>query len=103
MQVRPRRDALARDLEEGCRPECLFKFLEIGKAALLRRFRAQQRPEGSAVNGATGGVIPDGKDQGLDVGTPACFLLQVETAQTRSNEVLRAISDPLSCNLVHQA
>src|SRR5215472_14886825 len=101
MQVRTRRDTFARDLEEGSRPECLFKFLEISKAGLLGWFRTEQRPEGAAVNGAAGCAIPDREDQGLDVRTPACFLLQVETARPRPNGLIRrkisqAVTSPIS-------
>src|SRR6185312_8351224 len=92
MQICTRRDAFARDLEAGRRPKCLLKLREICKAGLLRRFCAKQRPERSAVNGADRGVLPDGKDQGLDVGAPAYFLVQVETM--RLGRLVRVIGDP---------
>ncbi len=92
MQICARRNAFAFDLEAGSRPEGLLKFHEKSKAGLLGRFRFQQRSEGSAVDGADRGMIPDGKDQGLDIGAPACFLLQVETAG--SGGLIRAIRDP---------
>src|SRR5215475_3587651 len=89
MQIRARRDAFARDLEQGSRPECPFKFLEIGQTRLLSRHLAQQCPERPAVNGATGGMIPERKDQGLDISAPACFLRQVETARPRPDGLIR--------------
>src|SRR5215469_7034499 len=89
MQIRARRDAFTRDLEEGSRPERPFKFLEIGQTRLLCGRLAQQCPERSTVNGTTGGVIPERKDQGLDIGPPACMSRQVETARPRPDGLTR--------------
>src|ERR1700744_6285824 len=85
MQICTRRDVFVRDLEQGSRPECPFKFLEIGQTRHLGRLFTQQCPERTAVNDATGSVIPDRKDQGSDISAPACFLHQVETARPRPN------------------
>src|SRR6266436_291727 len=89
MKIRAGRDAFARYLEAGGRSECVFEFPEIGKACLRRRFRTQQRPKRSAVNGTGRGLIPDREDQGFDVGAPASLLLQVETARPRPNRSIR--------------
>jgi len=101
MQVRPCRDAFARDLEEGCGPKSRLKLLEEGKAGLLRRLRPQQCPKCPTVNGAIGFVLPHGKDQGLDIRPPTCFLRQVETARplvralTR-RKISQAATSPIS-------
>jgi hypothetical protein len=62
MQICANRNAFAGDLEAGGRPECGFELLEIGKADLRRRIRAQQRPKGSTVYRTNCAVIPDWKD-----------------------------------------
>src|SRR5690348_17014310 len=101
MQICANRNAFAGDLEAGGRPECGFELLEIGKAGLRRRIRAQQRPKGSTVYRTNCAVIPDWKDQGFDIGAPASFLFQVETARSRPNELIRrtilqATTSPIS-------
>ncbi len=102
MKIRANWDVFARHLEAGGRPECVFEFLEIGKAGLLRRFRAQQRPKRSAVNDTGRGLIPDREDQGLDVGAPASFLFQVETARPRTNgSIRRTISQATKSPISH--
>src|ERR1700760_3622933 len=87
MQICPRRDIFAGDLEQGGGLENPLEFLEIGQTRRLGRLgAAQQGPERPAVNGATGGVIPQRKDQRLNVSAPACLPGQVETARQDASE-----------------
>jgi hypothetical protein len=89
VEVRPCRDAFVRDLNAGGRHECGFELLEISNAGLRRRIHAEQRSKCSTVYRTRCGMIPDSENQGRDIDAPASFLLQVETARSRPNGLMR--------------
>ena len=76
MQIPARRKAFAGDLEAGGRLERPLMVPEKGKAVARGRVKAEKCPKRAAMHGTYRRMVPDRKDQGLDIGTPVRFVLQ---------------------------
>ena len=76
MEIHAGVNAIACDLDAGGGPESLFKVAKIGNAVLWRRVGAEQRAKRTAMHGTGRPVISDREHQGIDVGTPAHFVVQ---------------------------